>query len=70
MQLNNSQDKLANLPSEMLNNEKQDKSATNNFNKEIKENGIMEENKSRQDIDKNTSALELTRSQSDTNETT
>jgi hypothetical protein len=69
--MNSSQDKLANLSSEMLNNERQDKLATNNFNKEIKENGIMEEGKSRQDIDKNdTSTLELTGSQSDTSETT
>ncbi|KAH0956756.1 hypothetical protein HN011_008890 [Eciton burchellii] len=71
VQMNSSQDKLANLSSEMLNNERQDKLATNNFNKEIKENGIMEEGKSRQDIDKNdTSTLELTGSQSDTSETT
>jgi len=72
VQMNGSQNKFANSPSEMLNHEKQDKPATNNSNKEIKENGIMEESKSRQqDIDKNDiSALELTGSQSDISETT
>lgn len=49
VQVSGSQEKIANLPSEMsLNNEEQNKSETSNYNKEIKESGISEENKERQ----------------------
>ncbi|GAB1862952.1 TRAF3-interacting protein 1 [Camponotus japonicus] len=48
-QVSGSQEKIANLPSEMsLNNEEQNKSETSNYNKEIKESRISEENKERQ----------------------
>lgn len=64
---------VTDLPLETLNNEEQDKSATNNLirNKE-KENDIMEEDKSQQQgADKNdTSALELAGLQIDSTETT
>ncbi|KAM0736071.1 TRAF3-interacting protein 1 [Formica fusca] len=48
-QVNGSQEKIANLPSETsLNNEEQNKLETSNYNKETKKNGISEETKERQ----------------------
>ncbi|RLU25276.1 hypothetical protein DMN91_003369 [Ooceraea biroi] len=72
VQMNDSQEKIANLPSETLNNKEQDKLATSNLNKEIKENGITEEDKSQQrGTDRNDmSALDLAGAQIDTTETT
>ncbi|EZA57865.1 TRAF3-interacting protein [Ooceraea biroi] len=59
-------------PQQTLNNKEQDKLATSNLNKEIKENGITEEDKSQQrGTDRNDmSALDLAGAQIDTTETT
>ncbi|XP_070171928.1 TRAF3-interacting protein 1 isoform X2 [Polyergus mexicanus] len=73
-QVNGSQEKIANLPSETsLNNEEQNKLETSNYNKETKKNGISEETKERQqsaEKSEQTPISELAGSQNQTTETT
>ncbi|XP_011261052.1 TRAF3-interacting protein 1 isoform X1 [Camponotus floridanus] len=74
-QVSGSQEKIANLPSEMsLNNEEQNKSEINqmsNYNKEIKKNGVSEENKERQQsAEKKSEQMPTTEFADSQNETT
>lgn len=73
-QVNGSQEKIANLPSETsLNNEEQNKLETSNYNKETKKNGISEETKERQQSAEKSEQMpmsELAGSQNQTTEMT
>lgn len=71
-QVSGSQEKIANLPSEMsLNNEEQNKSETSNYNKEIKKSGVSEENNERQQsAEKKSEQMPTTEVADSQNETT